>query len=261
MEVIKYSRKVSSLTGVYRIFNLINGKFYIGSASLKFSTRRTHHFRLLEKDMHFNIHLQNAVNKYRIENFLFEIIEICDSNQCEEREQFYIDTLKPEYNITLFVGKGRKGLPATQKMKDVASLTHKGKIVSDETRKKQSKVQKGLKRSQESIDKMIKSRLGKSINKGRVQTEEEKDKRSKSGKDYHKNNPKLSIEEMKELLLLRSQNKTLKFLMEKFKISGTLLENILYSKEYRIYRGIEDYYKETINYKQIRQNQYNTKKL
>ena len=40
-----------------------------------------------------------ALLKYGYENFKLEILEYCEKLKCIEREQYYIDLIKPEYNI------------------------------------------------------------------------------------------------------------------------------------------------------------------
>jgi group I intron endonuclease len=85
--------------GVYKIANLLNGKFYIGSTTTPFSVRFRHHELNLRKNKHGNPHLQHSWNKYGAANFQFSVVEICDKTKCFEREQHYIDTLHPAYNI------------------------------------------------------------------------------------------------------------------------------------------------------------------
>lgn len=46
------------------------------------------------KEKHFNIHLQNAWDKYGSDNFLFEILEECDKECLKDKEEYYIQTLK-----------------------------------------------------------------------------------------------------------------------------------------------------------------------
>jgi group I intron endonuclease len=88
-------------TGIYKITNIINNKFYIGSASLGFERRFIQHKSDLKQNKHRNIHLQRSYNKHGKDNFIFEIIEYCEPLKCIEREQYYIDTLKPNFNINL----------------------------------------------------------------------------------------------------------------------------------------------------------------
>jgi group I intron endonuclease len=93
-------------TGVYRIVNKTNGKFYIGSAAGKFGIyqRFQDHKKTLQTNRHSNSYLQNTWNKHKEESFSFEVVEFCEKEKCIEREQYYIDTLKPEYNICKIAG-------------------------------------------------------------------------------------------------------------------------------------------------------------
>jgi len=59
---------------IYTITNLINGKMYVG-LTINPKSRKKDHFVLLKANKHYNSYLQNAVNKYGIENFEFEILE------------------------------------------------------------------------------------------------------------------------------------------------------------------------------------------
>lgn len=94
-----YSYKILRFTsGIYKITNLINSKVYIGSATCLY-TRFYNHKKDLKNNKHCNQHLQNSVNKYNLDNFEFSIIEICDKKELATKEQFYIDSIKPEYNI------------------------------------------------------------------------------------------------------------------------------------------------------------------
>lgn len=57
-------------SGIYQIKNSINNNIYIGS-SVNIRTRFKTHLNLLKKNKHENLKLQNAVNKYGLENFEF----------------------------------------------------------------------------------------------------------------------------------------------------------------------------------------------
>jgi len=83
-------------SGIYKITNLINKKFYIGS-SKDIDFRWNHHKQWLNGKYHDNPKLQNAWNKYGEDKFIFEIIEETGSNQetLFERENYYLSTLKP----------------------------------------------------------------------------------------------------------------------------------------------------------------------
>lgn len=79
--------------GVYIIRNLVNGKCYIGSTVMTFEKRYSHHSSRLNLNKHKNKHLQNAWNKYGENNFEFDILEICEKENCIIREQYYLDTI------------------------------------------------------------------------------------------------------------------------------------------------------------------------
>jgi len=91
------------IIGIYKIENLVNGKFYIGS-SVDILKRWNHHSGDLNSNRHCNSYLQRAWNKYGEDNFSFEIIDIVeDKSVLFKREQYLLDTLNPfgdnGYNI------------------------------------------------------------------------------------------------------------------------------------------------------------------
>jgi group I intron endonuclease len=99
---------MDKICGVYKITNIINGKFYIGSSS-NIQKRWTQHKANLNAKEHDNIHLQNAWNLYGSRNFKFEIIEECQPEAQFEREQYYLNTLNPfgerGYNLVRRISK------------------------------------------------------------------------------------------------------------------------------------------------------------
>jgi group I intron endonuclease len=48
--------------------------------------------------------INRALFKYGYSNFTLEIIEYCEPSDVIVREQFYLDLLKPEYNILVKAG-------------------------------------------------------------------------------------------------------------------------------------------------------------
>lgn len=79
-------------SGVYKITNIINDKFYYGSTK-NFNKRWQKHRNDLNKKNHSCHHLQNAWNIHGASAFIFEIIEICEPIKEEllKREQVYLD--------------------------------------------------------------------------------------------------------------------------------------------------------------------------
>lgn len=81
-------------SGIYKITNLADGKFYVGS-SVDLKRRKSEHAKMLENGTHHSSYLQNAYNKYGKNNFTFEIIELTDKDELRDAEQRYLDKLKP----------------------------------------------------------------------------------------------------------------------------------------------------------------------
>ena len=88
--------------GIYRWINNLNGKTYIGSSnnlSVRFYTYYS--LRYLAKS---NRPMERALLKYGFSNFSLEILEYCTLDNLLEREQYYLDNLKPDYNIVEIAG-------------------------------------------------------------------------------------------------------------------------------------------------------------
>lgn len=86
-------------SGIYGIRNIHNNKLYAGS-SKNIPERWKEHVRKLRRGAHHSIALQRAWDKYGAEAFEFYIIEYVEPAQLIEREQYYLDTLQPEYNMS-----------------------------------------------------------------------------------------------------------------------------------------------------------------
>lgn len=149
---------------------------YVGSSS-NIKGRWSQHRYQLRNKTHANKKLQNAWNKYGEDNFKFEILSICSEALLLFHEQYYIDTLKPRYNLVLVagrntgmvhspeaiakmskVGRGRKLSKAARKK---ISLANRKRVQSEETRAKISASNKGRRNSPEAIAKIAASKLGK----------------------------------------------------------------------------------------------------
>ena len=127
--------------GIYKIENLVNGKFYIGS-SHNLSHRKSTHFYDLRNNKHRNIHLQRSFNKWGEKSFRFSILEECSIEFLIEKEQFYIDTFKPHYNILMIAGSGRGQKRPDQSIR-IKEL-NKSRIVSDKTKNRTSNTLKEI---------------------------------------------------------------------------------------------------------------------
>ncbi len=79
------------------IINRKNNHRYVGQ-SINIKHRWRSHLIGLRQNRHINRHLQNSYNFYGEKEFHFIIIELCTRNKLNERENFWIEKLKPEYN-------------------------------------------------------------------------------------------------------------------------------------------------------------------
>lgn len=126
-------------SGVYRWVNTLTGEAYVGSAvslskrfSVYFSTKSVNEVLNRSKSK-----ILSALLKYGYSAFRLEILEICNSNQTIDREQYYLDLLKPEYNI-LSIASSSLGKLHSEETKLKISNSLKGRSLSKETKEKMS---------------------------------------------------------------------------------------------------------------------------
>lgn len=86
-------------TGIYLFINKVNKKKYIGKAkNLQDRLRDYTNKNSLAKATDSSMFVR-ALLKFGSHNFSFSIIEHCPAENLNKREQFYINLLKPQYNI------------------------------------------------------------------------------------------------------------------------------------------------------------------
>lgn len=96
--------------GIYKITNIINNDFYIGSTIESFKKRKAKHISDIKHGKPNCTRLFNAATKYGVNNFKFEIVRPFKNKKDSKRtkeiityfEERYIRDLKPHYNISLF---------------------------------------------------------------------------------------------------------------------------------------------------------------
>ncbi len=202
-----FDSELPGTTGIYRIYNKISGKQYIGSARAqsewpskqgfrcRFNQGSRGHRAMLLQNSHHSKHLQSSYNYYVIEKgcnpndvFQIQILEYVEPDRCIEVEDYYLKLYKPEYNGTLdaaFGGGGKRSQETIEKHRAKV----KGQKRSPETCKRISIALKGLTRSPETCRKISEAK------KGYKASEETRRKQSEA----HKNRPPASPETRKNL--------------------------------------------------------------
>ena len=85
------------ISAVYKITNTITGKFYIGSSKNVKLRWACHKCQSTWNECPNNPMYLDML-KYGVEKFEFEILEEVESEHLKEKEQQFIETLKPTYN-------------------------------------------------------------------------------------------------------------------------------------------------------------------
>lgn len=233
-------------SGIYKILNKVTADCYVGSAAY-LKSRFSAHRRLLKNEKHQNRYLQNVFNKYGEDNFTFEVIEyVEDKDNLISREQHYIDTLKPKYNICKVAGSslGRK---CSRKTRRKLSEAQRGKKHSEESKRKMSKAQKGKMHSEETKKKISEANMGRvpseetkrkisEANMGRMHSEETRKKMSRAHKGMmlsEETKRKLSEANIGKKLSEESKRKLSEARERPFKIispSGIVIEGVNLNK-------------------------------
>jgi group I intron endonuclease len=134
--ILKDNRKRA---GIYRWVNKLNGKSYVGS-SLDLARRLNYYYNLSflagyaanKKKRKINSIIYRSLLKYGYSNFKLEILEYCDTLNVIQREQYYIDLIKPEYNILEIAGslRGFKHSESTKELLRKYSMENKTWVVN-----------------------------------------------------------------------------------------------------------------------------------
>lgn len=145
---------------IYKFTNVKNNKSYIGKWTKKIDKLNIRYDKEI-RDINCKRPIINALRKYGIDNFKFEIIKEClDKNELKQLEIFFVDffnTFSNGYNATRGGDDGpgsKKGRKCSEETKLKMSLAKKGKQSS----------RKGTKTSEETKLKQRVAKLGKKLN-------------------------------------------------------------------------------------------------
>ena len=125
----KHGQDTGETSGIYKIVNTVNGKYYVGSSDQLYRRWQIHYNRL-DGNRHENSHLQNAWNKYGEDAFQFIIVEVAEPAHLLTIEQSYLDICKScpnsSYNISYDAVAPMRGRLHTNETKEKMSGSHKG---------------------------------------------------------------------------------------------------------------------------------------
>ena len=178
------------MKGIYKIISPSN-KVYIGQ-SIDIERRFRHYKRLSCKDQ---VKIYNSFLKYGVNAHIFEVLELCDTEDLNNRERYYQDLYDSVANgLNLLyvksehfngghseeskkkISDSKKGKTFTDEHKYKIGLSNSRRVMSAETKEKHRLAGLGRKASPETKEKQRQSKLG-----GK-RSEETKRKMSESAK-------------------------------------------------------------------------------
>jgi group I intron endonuclease len=127
--------------GVYALICRVTNKVYIGS-SIKLGARLLDYMQPAYLGSRPNSPLIKAIIKYGYINFCFTVLETCKPYEVLEREQYWLDLISPEYNLTPSAGS-TLGVTLSKETRDKIRVARLGKALTLETRRLMSETRKG----------------------------------------------------------------------------------------------------------------------
>ncbi len=134
-------------SGIYKIVNKVNGKYYIGSSN-DIDGRWREHINDLKANRHHNVYLQRSWNKYGGQSFEFLLLELISPSELLRREQEYLDVEEARqvkrqcYNLKFVAGPGGRFSEETRQKLSESKMGKKnpnyGKAIPTEVKTKMS---------------------------------------------------------------------------------------------------------------------------
>jgi group I intron endonuclease len=136
---ISLENRISS--GVYALICRVTNKVYVGS-SVHLGLRLLDYTQPAYLAQQTRRPILKAIVKYGLINFIFIVLETCNSTDTLQREQYWIDLLNPEYNLSPTAGS-TLGITLSEETKAKIRAAHMGKTHSLETRRLMSETRRG----------------------------------------------------------------------------------------------------------------------
>jgi group I intron endonuclease len=143
--------------GIYKIINVVNNKFYVGSA-VDLKRRKTRHFSELRTGKHNNRHLQAAWVKYGEQAFVFVVVEeFPDGADLLAAENVWLkEYVGKDYCYNLGVDATAPTLGMSGELSPTWGYKH-----TDEAKTKIAVTSRGRKQSAETIQRKVAHLIGK----------------------------------------------------------------------------------------------------
>ena len=116
--------------GIYMLTNKLTGDIYVGQ-SIDLRKRFIKYFNLSYINSRKELIISRALIKYGYSNFSVTILEYCNESDLDVKEQYYFDTLNPQYNIQKIAGGSSEGLIRSAETKARISKSLKGIYTGD----------------------------------------------------------------------------------------------------------------------------------
>lgn len=162
-----FTTAVKDLKNLGEIYSIQSpsGKFYVGQAVQIRTNGRKHGYlerwkAHIYESTYANLKkgctlLNKALRKYDPENMIVTLLEVCNVEELDAREQFYIEefnSLAPNgYNLTT---GGQFSKTLHESTREKIAEARRGTTASDETKEKMRKAHIGIKHSPETIEKL-----------------------------------------------------------------------------------------------------------
>jgi len=118
MKLLFSEKLIPKNPGIYKL--VISGKNYVGS-SICLNDRLRDHKTTLKHNKNQSVYLQNAFNKYGMNNLYYEILfewnkEQPTREEILQKEKEFINLLKPEFNLVLDPTTGNNAITTSKKV-------------------------------------------------------------------------------------------------------------------------------------------------